>query len=423
MAKRGIITALDVGTSKIVCFIAYTDHHGNVKVAGIGHQVSQGIKAGIVMDVKQAEAAILAAVHAAEKMAAETIDGVLINVIGHSVQSHQMSVDTDVSGHEITQRDIAAIIRQGREAFSGSELEVLHCLPIEYALDGADGIRDPRGMYGDALCTRLHVMTGSSTTLRNLSNCLARCHLGVDAAVAATYMSGLACLTEDEKNLGAVLLDIGAGNTGIAIFSGGQPVYLDSIAVGGLHITRDLAQGLSTTLHHAERIKTLHGSVMGSHADERDMIDVPHHDAEADMASGDGATEDRYVSKALLTSIIRPRAEEILEMARKRLENSELYPLIGSRLVLTGGCSQLQGMRELASQVFSKHVRLARPKMIDGMAESTRSGAFSCVTGMLLYAAEQMKQQKNIKQLGYGKVGSHQGNRFARLSQWFKENF
>lgn len=419
MAKKGIITALDIGTSKIVCFIAYVDSAGNVKVAGIGHQLSQGIKAGIVIDVKKAETAILSAVNAAEKMAGETIDGAMINILGNSLRSHHMEVDTDVSGHEITQRDLAAILRQGEAACTDADNEVLHCIPVHYALDGASGIKDPRGMYGDQLHTLLHVVTANTTTIRNLTNCLARCHLGVEDYTAATYTSGLACLTDDEKNLGAILLDMGAGNTGLAMFSGGHPQYLDSIALGGLHITRDVAQCLSTSMEHAERIKTLYGSVLGTHMDEREMIDVPH--AESEAPGAETTQSDRYVSKAMLTSIIRPRAEEILEMAKKRLQQTEFYPHIGSRLVLTGGCSQLQGIRELASQIFGKHVRLARPKMIDGMAESTRSAAFSCVTGMLLYAAEHIKAEKAGKH--HTPLFSGRGHTMSRLTHWFKENF
>lgn len=420
MIKNNLITALDIGSSKIVCFIAEADSYGRIKVKGIGHQVSHGIRAGIVIDVKQAESCILAAVHSAEKMAGETIDHAIINVSGGSLKSQVINIETSVSGHEITERDVSHIINQGYAYLDREETEILHCIPIDYAIDDSRGIKDPRGMYGDKLSTELHIITASSTAVRNLANCLARCHLNIEDCVATPYVSGLACLTEDEKNLGVIVLDIGSGNTSIAMFSSGKPVYVDSVALGGSHVTRDIARGLSTSVTYAERIKTIYGSVVSTESDEREIIDIPLSDLTSDIDADSGEMENSYISKALLTSIIKPRMEEILEMARKNLESKGLYKISGPRIVLTGGASQLQGLKELAGHIFNKHVRVGRPSQIEGLAESTKGPAFSTCVGMLQYASDKRKTFNNQSSdsQNIDKKGT-----INCMVRWFQENF
>lgn len=422
MAKNGTIAALDIGSSKVACFIANIESSGKIKIAGIGHQISQGIKAGIIIDVKQAENSILSAVHAAEKMAGETIDQVIINVSGSSLSSHIINVETTVSGHEVTDRDVNHIIRQGYEHFNQDEIEILHCIPIDYSIDDSKGIKDPRGMYGDKLSTELHIVTASSTAVRNLANCLARCHLNIEECVTSPYVSSLACLTEDEKNLGAILLDIGSGNTSIAMFAAGNPVYVDSIALGGSHVTRDIARGLSTSITYAERIKSLYGSVVSTESDEREIIDIPLSDLTSSEMEDEEVmgTENSYISRALLTSIIKPRMEEILEMARKNLENKGLYKVSGPRVILTGGASQLQGLKELAGHIFNKHARIGKPMLIEGLAESTKGPAFSTCVGMLQYAMEKRKMASgSIKETeNLAKKGA-----INKMIKWFQENF
>ncbi len=390
MAKNGIIAILDIGTSKIACFIAYVDSGGKIKVAGIGHQLSEGIRAGIVIDVKKAETAILSAINAAEKMSGETIESVVLNVSGGTLRSHLLSVETTISGQEVTDRDISYVMQQAYEHFNRSESEVIHCIPVDYTIDDTTGIRDPRGMYGEVLKTDLHVITASATAVRNMVNCLARCHLNISGYVCSPYVSGLACLTEDEKHLGVTLLDIGGGNTSIAVFSGGSCIYADSVALGGAHVTRDIAKGLSTSIAYAERIKTLYGSVVSGSGDDREVIDLQ----QFHMGLGEDTDEDdpgmlgqSFISKALLNSIIRPRVEEILEMAKRNLAQSGVSSYAGNRVVITGGAAQIQGMKELAVQIFGKPTRIGNPKPVNGLAEATKGPAFATAVGALLYAA------------------------------------
>ncbi len=425
MLKSEKIAVLDVGSSKVVCFIARVNSAGKLNITGIGHQLSQGIRAGVITDIKQAESCILAAVHAAEEMSGDTIEQAVVNVSGSFIHSHMIKVEARISGHKVTDRDINHIINQGNQNFDRRSNEIIHCIPIDYTIDDTTGIKEPRGMYGERLSTELHVVTASTTAIRNLSNCLANCHLDVEDYITSPYASGLACLTEDEKNLGVILLDIGAGNTSIAMFASGSLTFTDSVPLGGMHVTRDIARGLSTTISFAERIKTLYGSVVSTKNDKHEMIDIPLDDLVSDEdMEGSAVTEDSNLSKALLTSIIKPRVEEILEMVRERLDDRGLYEISGPRIVITGGSSQIQGIKELAGHVFSKHVRIARPQVISGMAEATKGPAFSTAAGMLLYALE--KEELAGRDMADAKDSANKsplGKAFSKFTKWFSDNF
>lgn len=417
--RSEIIAILDIGSSKIVCLIAEVDPSGRPKIIGIGHQVSQGIRGGMVIDIKQAEGAIVAAVHAAEKMAGDTIDRVFINVSATNLTSRNLNVETNISGTQVTDRDIQEIISEGIQYFSKDDLEVLHPIPMDYQLDHTQGIRDPRGMTGDKLSTNMHVITSSTTAIKNLANCLARCHLDIEDCVAAPYASGLACLTEDEKNLGVILLDIGGGNTSVAVFANGNITYTNNVPIGGQHITRDIARGLSTSLHAAERIKTLYGSAVSMPGERQEVVDVPIYDENAEEGVDD-PRETMHVSRAELMSIIRPRVEEILELAKKKIRAAGAAETEGSRIVLTGGTAQLMGIKDLAGEVFGRQARIGKPSVVEGMAESTKGPAFTCAIGMLKYAL--IKDGLSPENFGSGNSLFTRG-KIGKLVQWFQQNF
>lgn len=418
--NSNIIAVLDLGSTKVVCLIAIIDSQGNVKIAGIGHQVSKGIKAGIIIDVKKAENAILAAVSSAEKMAGETIDRIIVNVSGTSLTSHNIIAETNISGQEITEKDINHIIAQGKKHFDTGDYEILHCIPTSYTIDDTSGIRDPIGMYGDKLSTELNIVTCSTTAIRNIVNCLARCHLDVMEFIASPYASAVSCLTEDEKNVGSTLIDIGGGCTSISVFSGGSFVFTNSFALGGDHITRDIALGLSTSTTHAERIKTLYGSAISTNSDQYESIEIPFLENEGvEDIHYEEMPETTNISKSKLTLIIRPRLEEILEIAKNNIESSSLGSVVGTRVILTGGTSQLNGIKELASHVLGKQVRIGKPEHIEGLAESTRGVAFSTIIGMLKLSVGRLDGSPkviNLKSLG----GSKQ---FGKVIKWLQQNF
>lgn len=211
MAKNrsSIIAALDIGSSKVACFIALRDSPNKMKIIGIGHQVAQGIRSGVITDIKLAENSILSAVNAAEQMSGQTIDKVIVNISGSSIESNNLHVETNIAGHEVTDADISHIMTQAFNSYNTPEKEIVHCIPTDFSIDDNFGIKDPKGMFGNNLSTNLHIITTSSTYLKNLVNCLAICRLDIDDCVISAFASGIACLTDDEKNLGSILIDIG----------------------------------------------------------------------------------------------------------------------------------------------------------------------------------------------------------------------
>jgi len=409
----GSVAVLDIGTSKIACFIAQTDSAGEIRITGIGHQLSKGIKSGVITDFADAETSIVSAVHAAEQMAGETIDMVLVSLSGGNLASRSVTVEMSMLGEEVSDRDIIDIIEQGSASISHAEHEVVHCIPVSYYLDGARGISDPRKMFGKKLGADLHIITAQPSITRNLAHCVARCHLNVDEYIASPYASGLSVLDDDEKQLGVTLIDMGGGVTSFSVFSGGKNIYTDSVAIGGTHVTSDIARGLSTSLHHAERLKTLHGSAVATASDDQVMVDVP-------LLGEDAGDDSNTVPRSMLVGVIRPRVEEIFEIIRSKMEMSGVVGAAGKRVVLTGGASQLLGVREMASTILGKQVRLGRPRGLPGLAESVSGPAFATALGMLEYTikkpAEEQLFDRHKRRAGFT-FG------FEKIVRWFKENF
>ena len=377
--RGNLVAALDVGTTKCVCFIARVQNGRSLRVIGIGHQESRGLRNGAIVDMEAAETAILNAVHTAEQMAGETIRQLVVNVSGGHPLSHRVTTDVAISGAEVADTDVRRALSQGRSQFAPNGRQMLHFIPLGYRVDGNRGVRDPRGMFGHRLGVDMHVVTAEAGPLRNLITCIGRAHLDVDSLVVSPYASGLACLVEDEIDLGVTLVDMGGGTTSIAVFYDGSVVHTDCLPVGGSHVTSDIARGLSTPINHAERLKTLHGSCMPSAADQREILTVP-------PIGDDNPNHAQHVPKAYLVGIIQPRLEETFEMIRARLEASGFDRTAGRRVVLTGGASQLQGTRELAAVILDKQVRMARPTGVVGLSDSTSGPAFATCAGLLHHA-------------------------------------
>src|ERR1700675_1245893 len=243
-----LTAALDVATTKVCCFIARRGEDGRPRVIGIGHQLARGLRGGAIVDMEQAEASILAAVHAAEQMAGETLRDVTVNVAGGHPASQTIGVEVAIAGHEVGDGDLRKVIDQGRLYDAAADRRLIHSIPVGYTIDGSRGIRDPRGMYGERLGVDMHVVTAAAGAVRNLTSCIARCHLDIRALVVSPYAAGLAALVDDERDLGVTVIDMGGGTTTLAVFFDGNVVYTDSIPAGGQHVTSDIARGLSTPL-------------------------------------------------------------------------------------------------------------------------------------------------------------------------------
>lgn len=409
--KQPLIAALDIGTTKIACLIARPKEGGGLEVVGIGHQLSKGIKSGAITDISEAETSIVAAVHAAEQMVGETIEEVMVSIGGSPVKTRNVAVELDVLADGVSDQDIADLVHEGCQSIETTGQEIIHCFPTHYVLDGQRGIRDPRGMIGKVLGSELQVITAKSATLRNLSNCLARCHLNISEFVMAPHASALAVLEPDEMDLGVTLIDMGGGMTSFSVFAGGKNVYADAIMIGGNHVTSDIAQGLSTSLSHAERLKTLHGSAVNSAKDSEVMIDVPQ------LGEREDEDEPTQMPRAMLVGVVRPRMEEIFELIRGKLEAAGMDKVAGRRCVLTGGASQMLGVSDLAGRMLSKQVRKGKPVPIPGLAEAASGPSFSTVIGMLEYAAKRPWEEDILmhEPTNLGVI--------TRVTQWFKENF
>ncbi|MDP4796322.1 MAG: cell division protein FtsA, partial [Rhodospirillales bacterium] len=382
--RSGFVAVLDIGTTKICCLIAKPNVERGPygapgpRVVGIGTHQSHGIRNGVIVDMDAAEHAIRAAVERAEQMAGDNIDRVVINISAGKPQSRLVACEVSIGGHGINEQDMrrlmdpAVLLKDMPD-----DREIIHKLPVGFSVDGNRGVRDPIGMFGQVLGVNVHVVTAASAPLRNLQAVVERCHLDVDAMVVSPFASALACLVEDEKKMGAACIDIGGGTTGIALFFDGELVHTDIIPVGGNHITNDIARGLSTPFGHAERMKNLYGTCLPSASDDGEVIQVP-------LVGEDDETGTIQVPRSMLVGIIRPRVEEILDLARERLEKAGFAQLAG-RVVLTGGTSQLTGISEMASQTFAHHVRTASPRPVEGLAEAVAGPAFSGASGLLQY--------------------------------------
>ncbi len=409
--KHGSFAMLDIGTTKVVCFIGHLTADG-VQINGVGHQLCKGMKSGAITDVGGVEASILAAVHAAEQMAGEPIENVMVSVNGVSLKSRSVSIELEVAGDAAHDHDIVDLIHEGCASLEDESHTILHAFPIQYYLDATKGLSDPRGMAGHVLGTELHVVTANNIFLKNITNCVARCHLNIDGYVMASHASALACLTEDERELGVTLIDMGGGVTSFSVFAGGKNIFSDAIPVGGKHVSNDIARGLSTTLIHAERLKTIHGSAIGSVKDAEVMIEVP-------QLGEEDEDEAALMPRSHLVGVVRPRMEEIFEMVRSKLEAAGVDRAAGRRCVLTGGGSQMIGVTDLASRMLSKQVRKGRPIEIPGLAEMASGPSFATAIGMVQFLTHQPWEESLLHD-------AHYGHRFIRMTdrvkQWFRRN-
>ena len=422
-ARRSVIlSVLDIGTSKIVCLIARLQpiessemlrgRTHRCRILGIGHQRSRGIKSGTVVDMEAAEGAIRLAVDAAERMAGVQVQSVIVNMTGGKLASQFFDAKIAVGGHAVSDSEVHRVLEACHASVDDGR-SALHSLPTGFTLGSASDIRDPRGLIGDELGAAMHVVSTDSIAARNLMLAIERCHLSVEAVVATPYASGLSALVDDESELGTALIDIGGGTTSVALFADGNLTHVDAFAVGGRHITMDLARGLNIPLADAERLKTLHGTCITATSDDRETIAVTQVGEDGDHAT--------HLPKSQLTRIIKPRVEEILELVRDRLKAAGFASHSGRRLVLTGGTSQLAGLSEAAKSIISGQVRIGRPLGIQGLPESAKGPGFSAAVGLLIYP-----QVSGIEHFRPGAKSMREptnDNYISRVGRWLKDSF
>jgi len=417
------VSVLDVGSTKICCIIArlkprdgeaHRRRTHNVEVLGFASTRSRGIKSGVVVDLEEAERAIRLAVDAAERMAEVTINSLIVNISCGRLKSETFSASVAIDG-PVTAGDVHRVLGAGGAHSVSEGRMVLHALPIGYALDANRGVHDPTGMLGETLGVDMHVVTADEAPLRNLELAINRCHLEVETVVATPYASGLAALVDDEASLGVACVDMGGGTTTLSVFHNGEFVHADAIAIGGQHVTLDIARGLSTNLADAERIKARHGSALSSISDEKDIITIP-------PVGEDERDHPNAVPRSALIRIIRPRVEETLEITRDMLTDSGFADQVGKRVVLTGGASQLTGLEETARRILGRSVRIGRPLGIQGLPEAAKSPAFSAAVGLIIYPqAARIEQFRAREPTHMARTGTD--GYFARVGRWFRDSF
>lgn len=428
-ARRGapVAVALDIGASKIACFIMKADgvrqSDHTIQVAGVGYVQSCGIKSGLIVDMEAASQAVARAIERAEAVALQPVHQVTAITAAGQLASHRVCSEVSLGARPVSDADLTRAIASALAKASVPDRRPIHLLPISWIVDGQRGVRDPRSMYGRALGLELLVVTIAEATYQTLSHCLELAHVELQGVVAAPFASALAALEPDEMDLGCVCIDMGAGATSAAVFAAGSLVHVDSLGVGGGHVTADIARGLSTSMAGAERVKTLHGSAIASANEDRETVEAP--------PRGDDPGAGPIVApRSILKSIIAARVEETLELVRDRLKAAEAPLEPGAGVVLTGGASQLAGVRELAVRVFDRPVRLGRPRRAPHLADAASGPAFCAAAGALLKSAYGPREAVSAKKLASGRVGPRDapqapgtgGNVFVKVADWLGEN-
>jgi cell division protein FtsA len=421
--RQRLVAVLDVGTSKVCCMIAkamplpdYLAENGQktqLRVIGFGHQRSQGIKSGMIVHMDAAEKAIRAAVDQAERMAGVMIDDVILSISCGRLKSDVFSASLGIANESVRPHDVEKVMAAGRDYAARDDRMVLHTMATGYRLDDDSLISDPHGMIADRLSVDVHAVAVDASPIKNLMLCVERCHLSVAGLVSAPYAAGLSAISEEEAKLGVTCIDLGAGTTSFSVFADGHFAYCDAIAMGGNHITLDLARCLSAPIEEAERIKTLHGCAFAAASDESEIISYP-------VVGELEAPQFNQISKAQIVQLVQERINEILEMTRERLDAAGLGDTAGKHIVLTGGASQLAGLSDYAARIFSKSVRLGRPKHLPGLPEHGVGPAFTTATGILQYAMRdtgEFNPRAQTRMLGTGT------GYFSRVGQWIRESF
>jgi len=374
-----LVAALDVGTAKMCCLIARLNARGQLHTVACETRASVGLHNAAIVDIDAVSSTVASVVEAAERQAKASVSQVLVSISGGRPHTEWISAEIPLSDRAIGSAEVRRALAVGRERLPANGRAQLHYVPLGYSVDGVRGVRDPRGLYGETLGLESVVITIQRSKLRTLQTALSHAHLAVDQMVASAYAAGLGVLHADERELGVTVIDMGAGSTDIAVFYEGEPVFCDSIPLGGAHVTYDIAHGLTTPIATAERLKVLNGTCLPSASDESDMLTIVPAGEDSDATSHE-------VPRSLLVRIVQARMEEIFELASQCITASDAARFAGSSVVLTGGTAQLNGVLELAGRLLDKRARIGRPTGIVGMADRLENPAFAAVVGMLNYA-------------------------------------
>ncbi len=399
------MVGLDVGTSKVVALVGELAADGSIEVIGLGSQPSRGLKKGVVVNIESTVQSIQRAVEEAELMAGCEINAVFAGIAGSHIRSLNSHGVVAIRDREVAHSDVEHVIEAAKAVAIPADQRILHVLPQEFIIDGQEGIRDPIGMSGVRLEAKVHIVTGADSAAQNIIKCVQRCGLQVEDIVLEQLASSFAVLTEDEKELGVCIVDVGGGTTDIAVFSGGAIRHTAVIPIAGDQVTNDIAVSMRTPTQYAEDIKIRYACALSQLANPDETIEVP--------SVGDRPA--RRLARQTLAEIVEPRYAELFNLIREELDRSGFEEVIAAGVVLTGGSARMEGAIELAEEIFHVPVRLGLPQQVRGLADVVRNPIHSTAVGLLLYARENAASAPRSTVLSKGALG--------RIGRWFHGNF
>ncbi|WP_420589969.1 cell division protein FtsA [Bacterioplanoides sp.] len=406
--QKNMVVGLDIGTSKIVAIVGEVGEDGQIDIVGLGSCPSHGLKKGVVVNIDSTVQSIRRAVEEAELMAGCRIHSVHAGIAGSHIQSMNSHGIVAVRDREVTHTDIERVIDAAQAVAIPQDQRILHVLPQEYVVDFQEGIREPVGMSGVRLEAKVHLVTGAVNAAQNIERCIERCDLQVDDLVLEQLASSYSVLTDDERELGVCMVDIGGGTTDIAIFIEGAIRHTAVIPIAGDQVTNDIAMALRTPTQHAEKIKIKYACALTQLAKADETIKVP--------SVGDRPPRD--LSRQALAEVVEPRYDELFTLIQSELRRSGFEDLVAAGIVLTGGTAKMEGVVELAEEIFHMPVRLARPHGVSGLQDVINNPIYSTSVGLLLQAVKQ-QENKALKKLDE----NQEKNGFSRIKDWIKGNF
>ncbi len=405
---RKLLVGLDIGTSKVAAVVGELSPENVLEVIGIGSNPSRGLKRGVVVNIESTVQSIQRAIEEAELMAGCEINTVYAGIAGSHIRSLNSHGIVAIRDKEVSSSDVDRVIDAARAVAIPSDQKVLHVLPQEFLIDSQEGIREPIGMSGVRLEAKVHLVTGAVSAAQNIVKCVQRCGLSVEDVVLEQLASSYSVLTEDEKELGICLVDMGGGTTDIAVFYGGAIQHTAVIPIAGDQVTNDIAVSLRTPTQYAEEIKIKYACALSQLANPDETIEVP----------SVGDRPPRRLARQTLAEVVEPRYEELFSLVRDELRRSGFEELIAAGVVLTGGSAKMEGAVELAEEIFHVPVRLGVPQHVEGLFDVVRNPIHATGVGLLLYGKEtsQAHADRSATKVGISGV-------FARMKNWFQGNF
>lgn len=405
---KNLIVGLDIGTSKIVAIVAELQPEGTLKVIGLGQNVSRGLKKGVVVNIESTMQSIQRALEEAELMADCKINNVYTGIAGSHIKSLNSHGMVKIKDAEVSQMDVDRVVETARAIALPADQQILHILTQEFIIDGQEDVREPLAMSGMKLEVKVHIVTGAVAAAQNIVKCIKRCGIEVSDLVLQPLASSLAVLTEDEKELGVCLVDIGGGTTDIAVFKQGAIRHTAVVPVAGDQMTNDVAVAFRTPTQSAEDIKIKHGCALRQLADPREIVEVP----------GVDGRDPRQLSVQTLAEVLEPRVVELYEMVLSELRRSGMEDMIASGIVITGGSAMMRGMVELGEEVFHMPVRLGMPRYVGGLSEVVSNPRYATAVGLVLMGKQQLERHLNgqMQSSAFGRI-------LERMKSWFQGNF